>query len=203
MKNNMNQIIIDTKNKGKVAEFQELFKKYDMETISLLDLPDNKEDVEETGETFEENARLKAEQISSILNAPVLADDSGLIIDALDGCPGVFSARYAGLEKNDQDNNNKVLNELKGIPVENRAARFICVLAVARPGKATFFVTGKCEGFIALSESGSNGFGYDPIFIPEGYEETMAEISAEEKNEISHRGQAIKELDEWLKKYIK
>src|SRR5690625_345186 len=107
MKNNMNQIIIDTKNKGKVAEFQELFKKYDMETISLLDLPDNKEDVEETGETFEENARLKAEQISSILNAPVLADDSGLIIDALDGCPGVFSARYAGLEKNDQDNNNR------------------------------------------------------------------------------------------------
>ena len=203
MKNNMNQILIATKNNGKVVEFQELFKKYNIQTISLLDLPDDIEDVEETGETFEENARLKAEQISSILNAPVLADDSGLIIDALDGCPGVFSARYAGLEKNDQDNNNKVLNELKGIPVENRAARFICVLAVARPGKETFFVTGKCEGFIALSESGSNGFGYDPIFIPEGYEETMAEISAEEKNEISHRGQAIKELDEWLKKYIK
>lgn len=203
MKNNMNKILIATKNNGKVAEFQELFKKYDMQTISLLDLPNDIEDVEETGETFEENARLKAEQISSILNAPVLADDSGLIIDALDGRPGVFSARYAGLAKNDQDNNNKVLNELEHIPMENRTARFICVLAVARPGKETFFVTGKCEGFIALSESGSNGFGYDPIFIPEGYEETMAEISAEEKNEISHRGQAIKELDEWLKKYIK
>lgn len=203
MKNNMNKILIATKNNGKVAEFQELFKKYDMQTISLLDLPNDIEDVEETGETFEENARLKAEQISSILNAPVLADDSGLIIDALDGRPGIFSARYAGLAKNDQDNNNKVLNELEHIPMENRTARFICVLAVARPGKETFFVTGKCEGFIALSESGSNGFGYDPIFIPEGYEETMAEISAEEKNEISHRGQAIKELDEWLKKYIK
>lgn len=203
MKNNMNKILIATKNNGKVAEFQELFKKYDMQTISLLDLPDDIEDVEETGETFEENARLKAEQISSILNAPVLADDSGLIIDALDGRPGVFSARYAGLAKNDQDNNNKVLNELKNVPIENRTARFICVLAVSRPGEETFFVTGYCEGKIAFSEMGSNGFGYDPIFIPKGYSKTMAEISAEEKNVISHRGQAIKELDQWLKKYIK
>ncbi len=203
MKTNMNQVLIATKNKGKVAEFQALFKRYGMETISLLDLPDDIEDVEETGETFEENARLKAEQISSILNAPVLADDSGLMIDALDGRPGVFSARYAGLAKNDQDNNNKVLQELKDVPMEKRTARFICVLAVARPGEETFFVTGSCEGNIAFSELGSNGFGYDPIFIPEGYSKTLAEISAEKKNQISHRSRAIGELDEWLKKYTK
>src|SRR5690625_1074371 len=107
MNKNLEQVLIATKNKGKVAEFKGIFEKYNMKAISLLDLSSNIEDVEETGETFEENARLKAEQISSILNAPVIADDSGLIIDALDGCPGVFSARYAGLEKNDQDNNNR------------------------------------------------------------------------------------------------
>lgn len=199
----MKQILIATKNKGKVEEFQALFKKYQMETVSLLDLPNDIEDVEETGETFKENARLKAEQISSILNAPVLADDSGLIIDALDGRPGVYSARYAGLAKNDQDNNNKVLSELKDITPEKRTARFICVLAVARPGQETFFVTGYCEGKIANSETGSNGFGYDPIFIPKGYSKTMAEISAEEKNKISHRSQAIGLLDEWLGKLAK
>lgn len=203
MKTDLKQILIATKNKGKVAEFQALFKKYDIQAISLLDLPDGIEDVEETGETFEENARLKAEQISLILNAPVVADDSGLIIDALDGRPGVFSARYAGLEKNDQDNNDKVLNELKDIPMENRTARFICVLAVAIPNEETFFVKGYCEGKIALSETGAHGFGYDPIFIPEGYSKTMAEINPAKKNEISHRGRAISELDEWLKKYIK
>lgn len=198
MKINNKKVLIATKNKGKIAEFQALFKKYGMQTLSLLDFPDI-EDVEETGETFEENARLKAEEISSLLHVPVLADDSGIMIDALDGRPGVFSARYAGLAKNDQDNNDKVLDELKSIPMESRTARFVCVLAVARPNKETFFVTGSCEGKIALSASGSNGFGYDPIFIPEGYSKTMAEISPEEKNEISHRGRAINELDKQLK----
>src|SRR5699024_2762772 len=159
---------------------------------SLLDFP-TIEDVEETGETFEENARLKAEQISSLLHEPVLADDSGLIIDALDGRPGVYSARYAGLSKNDQDNNRKVLDELKDVPMENRTARFVCVLAVARPSKETFFVRGICEGKIAYSEIGINGFGYDPIFIPEGYSTTMSDISSEEKNQISNRGRAISE----------
>src|SRR5699024_1925090 len=143
---------------------------------------------------------LKAEQISSLLNVPVLADDSGLVIDALDGRPGVYSARYAGLEKNDQDNNDKVLNELKSISMENRTARFVCVLAVARPGEDTFFAEGTCEGKIACSEKGENGFGYDPLFIPEGHSKTMAEISPEQKNQISHRGRAINELEEWLDK---
>lgn len=199
----MKKILIATKNKGKVAEFETLFKNYGIEVMSLLDLSDDIKDVEETGETFAENARLKAEEISSILNEPVLADDSGLIIDALNGRPGIYSARYAGLAKNDQDNNDKVLNELKNVPIEKRTARFVCVLAVAIPGEETFFVTGYCEGKISFSETGSNGFGYDPLFIPEGYTTTMAEISATEKNKISHRSQAIVELDEWLKKYIK
>lgn|SRR5690625_1095764 len=199
MNKNLEQVLIATKNKGKVAEFKGLFEKYNMKAISLLDLSSNIEDVEETGETFEENARLKAEQISSILNAPVIADDSGLVIDALDGRPGVYSARYAGLNKNDQDNNSKVLDELKDVPMENRTARFVCVLAVARPGQETFFVTGTCEGKIAYSEIGINGFGYDPIFIPKGHSKTMAEISPDKKNQISHRGRAINKLDEWLK----
>lgn len=195
----MKKMFIATKNKGKVAEFETLFKKYDIEVMSLLDLSDDIKDVEETGATFAENARLKAEEISSILNEPVLADDSGLIIDALDGRPGIYSARYAGLAKSDQDNNNKVLNELKNIRMEERTARFVCVLAVAIPGEETFFVTGYCEGKISFSEFGANGFGYDPLFIPEGFTTTMAEMSAVEKNKISHRSQAIVQLDDWLK----
>lgn len=204
----MKKILIATKNKGKVDEFKALFKNYGIEVMSLLDLSDDIKDVEETGETFAENARLKAEEISAILNKPVLADDSGLVIDALDGRPGVYSARYAGLAKSDQDNNHKVLHEMKDIPMEKRTARFVCVLAVAIPGKETFFVTGHCEGKISIAESGSNGFGYDPLFLPEGYTTTMAEMSAEEKNKVSHRSQAIVQLDEWLsstssEKYIK
>ena len=200
MNDDLKQVLIATKNQGKVEEFKVLFKKYDIQVISLLDLSDEIEDVEETGVTFAENAKLKAEEISSVLNVPVLADDSGLVIDALDGRPGVYSARYAGLDKNDQDNNEKVLNELKSISMENRTARFVCVLAVARPGVDTFFVEGTCEGKIACSEKGENGFGYDPLFIPEGHSKTMAEISPELKNQISHRGRAINELEEWLDK---
>lgn len=201
MSKHLKQILIATKNEGKVAEFKALFEQYHTQVISLLDLPNEIEDVEETGDTFEENAQLKAEQISALLDVPVLADDSGLVIDALDGRPGVYSARYAGLAKNDQDNNNKVLQELKQIPMENRTARFVCVLAVARPGMETFFVKGTCEGKISYSEKGTNGFGYDPIFIPEGYSETMAEMNPDQKNQLSHRGRAITQLNEWLRTF--
>ena len=125
----------------------------------------------------------------------MLADDSGLIIDGLEGRPGIYSARYAGEPTNDQANIDKVLKEMKEIPIEDRSARFVCVLAIARPGEETIFVTGYCEGQIKTEQGGENGFGYDPIFVPEGYTETMAELEPAEKNQISHRKQAMKQLE--------
>lgn len=194
----MKKILIATKNKGKASEFKGFFAKYGIHTLSLLDLPEDIPDIEETGSTFKENAGLKAEQISARFGVPVLADDSGLIIDALDGRPGIYSARYAGEDANDQENISKVMDELKEVPLDERTARFICVLAVARPDKETTFVTGFCEGKIALSEAGTNGFGYDPIFIPEGFTQTMAQLTVEEKAQISHRSQAIIQLKGWM-----
>ncbi|OZU89797.1 non-canonical purine NTP pyrophosphatase [Virgibacillus indicus] len=194
----MKQIIIATKNKGKAKEFKEFFAGYGIETKSLLDFEKEIQDIEETGSTFEENAALKAEQIRDLLSVPVLADDSGLIIDALNGRPGIFSARYAGEPKSDQANIKKVLAELKTVPEKVRTARFICVLAIAIPGEETIFRTGYCEGKIDFEVKGSNGFGYDPIFTPEGYSKTMAQLSPAEKNSISHRKQAIIQLEEWM-----
>ncbi|WP_077327278.1 XTP/dITP diphosphatase [Virgibacillus siamensis] len=193
----MKDIIIATKNAGKAKEFKTFFAKYDVKAVSLLDLTESMEDVEETGSTFEENAALKAETISNRMNTPVLADDSGLMIDALDGHPGIYSARYAGEPKNDQANLEKVLDELDG--VEDRTARFVCVLAVKIPGQDTFFKRGECEGNLTTEPKGENGFGYDPIFVPEGYTKTMAQLSAEEKNQISHRKHAIDKLEDWIK----
>ncbi|CQR48060.1 Non-canonical purine NTP pyrophosphatase [Paraliobacillus sp. PM-2] len=195
----MKRLLIATKNKGKVQDFRHLFDKYDIEILSLLDLEKPIKDVEETGTTFEENAILKAETIAKSLSMPVLADDSGLEIDYLDGRPGVYSARYAGLDKNDKDNLHKVLTELKDVPDESRSARFVCVLAVARPGAETITKRGTCEGTITHQPIGENGFGYDPIFQPIKMEKTMAELSASEKNTISHRGNALKKLESWVK----
>lgn len=194
----MKQIIIATKNSGKAKEFKQFFALHQIEAVSLLDLEDTIPDIEETGTTFEENAALKAEQIAAIVKKPVLADDSGLMIDALDGRPGLYSARYAGEPKNDQANIDKVLAEMKDVQEENRTARFICVLAVAIPGSETIFRTGYCEGKITSTEKGENGFGYDPIFVPEGFEHTMAELSPKVKNEISHRKNAISQLEKWI-----
>ncbi|MBM7597782.1 XTP/dITP diphosphohydrolase [Virgibacillus halotolerans] len=195
----MKQIIIATKNKGKAIEFKQFFSDYGIEAMSLLDMQGDIPDVEETGTTFEENAALKAEQMASLFDKPVLADDSGLMIDALDGRPGIYSARYAGEPKSDQANMNKVLEELTAFTaLEERTARFVCVLAIAVPGEKTIFRKGYCEGTIAFSEAGENGFGYDPVFIPKGYQETMAQLSAGVKNSISHRKNAILHLDEWI-----
>ncbi|MHA6252099.1 XTP/dITP diphosphatase [Oceanobacillus sp. CAU 1775] len=195
----MRQIVIATKNKGKIKEFEDFFKKYGIEVLSLYDLENNIPDIEETGSTFEENAALKAEQIAHILNKAVLADDSGLMVDALNGEPGIYSARYAGADKSDSENNNKLLKNLENVPEEKRTAKFVCTLAIARPGEETIFKTGYCHGQIGYSPKGEHGFGYDPLFIPNGYNKTMAELSPEEKNKISHRSEAIKQLDDWLK----
>lgn len=191
----MKTVMIATKNPGKVKEFTELFQKYGIRVQSLLDVARTM-DVEETGETFSENAILKAETISKLTGETVISDDSGLVIDALDGRPGVYSARFSGPEKNDSANIQKVLQELDGVPLENRTARFVCVLAVAVPGENTLTFEGKCEGLVTQETSGNNGFGYDPIFYLPEKAQTMAELSQQEKNKISHRAKAMKQMVE-------
>ncbi|WP_017756008.1 XTP/dITP diphosphatase [Calidifontibacillus oryziterrae] len=193
----MKEVIIATKNKGKVIEFEALFAKKGITVKSLLDFSEDL-DVEETGHTFAENAAIKAEAISKQFSKIVIADDSGLIVDALDGRPGVFSARYAGEGKDDQANLEKVLEELKGVPFEERTASFHCVLAIARPNQETVLVDGTCDGYITEKPLGENGFGYDPIFYIPEKKKTMAQLSKDEKNEISHRAIAMKKLvDPW------
>ena len=187
------RVIIATKNKGKAKEFQHMFAPYGYEVQTLLDLP-HIDDVEETGVTFEENAILKAETVAEELGALVIADDSGLSIDALEGRPGVYSARYAGEEKSDEANMEKVLGELESVDESDRTARFYCVLAIAGPDMETKTVTGTCEGRILREKRGTNGFGYDPIFFVPSLDKTMAELTQEEKSRISHRGHALEKL---------
>ncbi|PFG05495.1 XTP/dITP diphosphatase [Bacillus sp. es.034] len=187
------RVIIATKNRGKAKEFQHMFAPYGYEVQTLLDLP-HIEDVEETGETFEENAILKAETVAKELGELVIADDSGLSIDALEGRPGVYSARYAGEEKSDEANMEKALGELESVEEADRTARFYCVLAIAGPDMETKTVTGTCEGMILRDKRGTNGFGYDPIFFVPSLGKTMAELTQDEKSQISHRGNALKKL---------
>lgn len=184
------KLLIATKNGGKAREFQVLLG--DQWTVqTLVDLPDAPE-VMEDGETFEENAIKKAVAFTEGYDGVVLADDSGLEVDALDKKPGVYSARYAGENpKDDVKNLQKVLKEIKDIPAERRQARFRCVLALARWGTVIKTVEGVCEGSIALAAQGNGGFGYDPIFVPGGYDKTFGELSLEVKNGLSHRAQAI------------
>ena len=194
-------IVIATRNPGKAKEFAALFAKEGYQIKTLLDYPDLP-DVEETGTTFEENARLKAETIAQLLQQPVLADDSGLVVDALNGMPGIFSARFAGERKSDAANNAKLLHELTNVPDEQRTAHFHCTLVFAAPQKESLVVEADWDGRIARIPQGDNGFGYDPLFIVPGYDKTSAELTSEEKNKISHRGMAVKELEitwkEWL-----
>lgn len=193
----MDTVIIATKNKGKAKEFEKLFLPHGLIVKTLLDYPEL-DDVEETGTTFFENAILKAETIAKVLGTRVIADDSGLEVDALEGRPGVYSARYAGSEKSDEANIDKVLEELQDVPESERTARFCCALAMAEPGKETLTVFGTCEGHILRERRGTNGFGYDPVFFVDAKGKAMAELSSEEKNKISHRAMAIKELERSL-----
>jgi len=190
----MKNIWIATKNEGKAAEFKDMFADlgYQIKTLNDLDEP---LEIEETGTTFEENAKIKADALADFIKEPVLADDSGLMIDYLDGKPGVYSARYAGDQKSDADNNEKILKELEGVSQEKRTARFVCVLAIARLGEETIFFKGTCEGQIGVEPAGDNGFGYDPVFYLPKKGKMMAELTQTEKAAISHRGEAIKQLE--------
>ncbi|MED0587181.1 XTP/dITP diphosphatase [Bacillus subtilis] len=193
----MKEAIIATHNPGKVKEFKEILEPrgYDVKSLAEIGFT---EEIEETGHTLEENAILKAEAVAKAVNKMVIADDSGLSIDNLGGRPGVYSARYAGEQKDDQANIEKVLSELKGIEKEQRTARFRCALAVSIPGEETKTVEGHVEGYIAEEPRGEYGFGYDPIFIVKDKDKTMAELTSDEKNKISHRADALKKLSKLL-----
>ncbi|MDT2763096.1 XTP/dITP diphosphatase [Enterococcus asini] len=190
-------IVIATGNVGKAKEFAALFGAAGYEIKTLKDFPDLP-DVAETGTTFEANARLKAETISQLIQQPVLADDSGLCVDALSGMPGVYSARFAGEQKSDAANNAKLLHELYDVPDEKRGAHFHCTLVFAAPQKDSLVVSADWYGWIGRIPRGDYGFGYDPLFIPDGMEKTSAELLPAEKNHLSHRGQAMAKLqDQW------
>ena len=184
------RLVLATRNRHKVGEISALLADLPVEILSFRDFPDLPEVVED-GATLEENAVKKAEAIAGATGLPSLADDTGLEVEALGGAPGVFSARYAGPEGDYEANNEKLLNELAGVPADRRGAAFRCVVALALPSGRTRIVEGRTDGRIIEERRGSAGFGYDPLFVPDGGTRTYAEMTADEKNAISHRGKAI------------
>lgn len=190
------KLLLATRNQGKIVEFRRILDAVAPGAIELVGLdqfPDL-HDVDETGTTFEENALLKAREMSEATGLPAIADDSGLCVDALDGGPGIFSARWAGEHGNDQANLEKVLEQLKLVPAPDRGAYFICVAALYLPDGRTFCEEGRFHGTILTAPVGSNGFGYDPIFQPTGLEISSAQMSSEEKDAVSHRGKALRAI---------
>jgi XTP/dITP diphosphohydrolase len=184
-------LVIATRNKGKTLEIKELLKGFPVEIKNLDDfgpIPHLKED----GDTFDENAYKKASFAARILGLPALADDSGLTVEALDGAPGIHSARYAGENATDEQRYLQLLDEMEG--KSNRKAAFECVISIAVPTGPALTYEARCEGLITLEPAGSNGFGYDPVFFYPPYNKTFAQITIEEKNRISHRGKALAEL---------
>ncbi|MBU0732784.1 MAG: XTP/dITP diphosphatase [Proteobacteria bacterium] len=192
-------LVLATKNRGKISEFKELFRGFDLEIKSLNDFGPIPPVIED-GETFEDNAVKKAQFTAKLLGLPAIADDSGLTVRALGGEPGVFSARYAGEGATDEANNIKLLDVMRR--VENREAAFICVLAIAVPRGPALIYEGRCEGVIAREISGNQGFGYDPLFYYPPLKKTFAQLSEAEKNRVSHRGRAIAELKGELDKVL-
>ncbi|QRG69362.1 XTP/dITP diphosphatase [Brevibacillus choshinensis] len=192
------QVVLATRNQGKVKEFNKLFAELGWEGISLEGF-DGVPEVVEDGDTFEANAVKKAVTISTYLGLPAVGDDSGLEVDALHGSPGVYSARYAGENATDEANWRKLLGEMDSVPDEERTARFRCTLAFVEPGQDPVIATGACEGVIAREPAGTNGFGYDPVFYLPQMGKMMAQLSPDEKNQISHRARAMRQLLDALK----
>lgn len=194
-------VLIASHNKGKIKEFNDMFKSLHIKVKSLLDYPEI-EEVEETGTTFEENARLKAETIANQLGVITLADDSGLVVPALNGEPGVYSARYSGEPKDDQRNNLKLIEEMKNLTDEERQAYFVSTLVLAYPNNESLVVEGKVDGYILQELSGQDGFGYDPLFYYPPFEKSFGELSLADKNKISHRAVAMKLLNKSVNKWM-
>ena len=198
----MPKLLLATNNKAKVREYKHLLQGLPFEVVSLAELGINTR-VDEVGESLEENARLKATTIAQESRLLTLADDSGLEVDALGGEPGRLSARYAGEGASDKDRVNYLLSRLKDVPGEKRSARFRCVIAIATPDGEVELCSGECHGFITPETRGEEGFGYDPIFYLPELGKTMAELTLEEKNRVSHRGKAAREAINLLRrKYL-
>ena len=198
---NKYKLVLGTKNKDKLRELRHLLSGSKVRVLSLADFPKCR-DVHETGKTFEANARKKARAYSLHTKSLTLADDSGLMVNFLNGRPGVYSARFAGKGCTYHDNNAKLLKLLSEIPLFKRKANFICVMALYNNGKLLKIVKGECRGTIAFFEKGKRGFGYDPVFIPDGLSKTFAELSPATKNRISHRGKALRAAKKTVLNYL-
>lgn len=196
-------IVLATRNKKKIEEIRRITAGLPITVLSLDDYPRCPETVEDR-DTFEGNASKKALEVALFTGKPALSDDSGLEVDALDGAPGVYSARYApdAESGNDPKNYQKLLKDLAAVPEEKRTARFICCIALAFPDGASYTFFGYSEGRISPEARGEKGFGYDPVFLPRGYDRTFAEMTAQEKDALSHRGKAIEKLIEFLRNFL-
>lgn len=191
-------IVAATGNLHKIKEIESITKLFGMNVIPKSETCAADLDVEETGTTFEENSRIKAEAIMQATGMTAIADDSGLMVDALDGAPGVYSARFSGEDATDEKNNDKLLSLMDEIPDEKRQAKFVSVITMIYPDGTVLTARGECPGRINRAPVGTNGFGYDPLFVPDGYSITYAQLTAEEKNTISHRAKALEILRQQL-----
>lgn len=187
----MTTLVIATKNAGKAREYQKMLAPHGIEVKTLADFPPIS--INENGQSFEENATIKAQTVMEALDLPVMADDSGLVVDALNGEPGIHSARYAG-DHDDAANNAKLLAALKDVPDEERTAHFHTTIVALKPDGAKLVANGRVNGQILRERRGENGFGYDPLFYLPSYEKTMAQLTADQKNAVSHRGRALREF---------
>ncbi len=194
----MRTIIAASGNQHKIREIAAITKKFGMTVISRDEAGLDDREIEEDGRTFEENSYKKAYAVMKMSGGVTIADDSGLEVEILGGEPGVFSARYAGESCDDERNNIKLLAMLEGVPYSDRRARFVSVITMVYPDGETLVARGECNGHILDAPAGNGGFGYDPLFVPEGYQETFAQMSQEEKNKISHRAKALEKLEKLL-----
>lgn len=192
--------ILATNNMKKLAEMQRILSPLGINVVTAKMLSVTLEDVEEDGETFEDNAKLKARAACKEMNMPAIADDSGLCVDYLNGAPGIFSARFAGEHGNDEKNNDLLLEKLDGVPLEKRTAHYVCAICCTFPDGREIVVRGECNGVIGFERDGNEGFGYDPLFLVDG--KAFGRYTAEEKDKISHRGNALRLLTKELEKII-
>lgn len=194
----MKTIVAATQNKHKIKEIEAITGEFGMSIISRDEAGIPKVDIVEDGETFEENSYKKAYEIMKLCGKITIADDSGLVVDCLDGAPGVYSARFAGVDGDDDANNAKLVELIKDVPYEKRTGRFVSVITMVFPDGESIVARGEVEGHILLEKQGNNGFGYDPLFVPVGYDRSFGQIEPEIKNKISHRANALISLRQKL-----
>jgi|SRR6187200_159408 len=192
------RIAVASRNPHKLREIARICAGWPVEWVTVRDEPQRFPEVEETGDTYLENASLKARAVAAALDLPALADDSGIEVDALGGAPGPRSARYAGEDATDEQNLHQLVRSLKGVPAGGRTARYRCVAVLASPDGGQIHAEAECEGTLIRAPRGVAGFGYDPIFVPAGWDQTMAELTDDQKDRISHRGRAFRALAELL-----